>query len=135
MPSLLWPNLTPLSVLGLLCIGASIYLIGSAIYSTTSSPLAKIPGPFWGSVSRTWIMWQTMRGDIEKTQLVLHKKHGKTLFEYGIEWSAKLTARSGKLVRIAPNEISISDPAAIKTIYAVKSTFFKVHSDRPPGTA
>lgn len=51
-------------------------------------------------------------------------------------WSAFLTFLSrtiaemvpveGPIVRIAPNELAISDPDAIKTIYAVNSGFTKV---------
>jgi hypothetical protein len=33
---------------------------------------------------------------------------------------------TGPLVRIAPNEVSVSDPAAMKAIYAVNAGYTKV---------
>lgn len=51
-------------------------------------------------------MWQIIRGDMEHTQRDLHAKYGP-------------------LVRIAPNELACSDPKAIKTIYGIKSGYFK----------
>ena len=35
----------------------------------------------------------------------------------------------GTIIRIAPNEISVADPSAIKTIYSSNSGFTKVFSD------
>lgn len=38
----------------------------------------------------------------------------------------KLHDQLGKIVRIAPNEVAISDPEAIKIIYGINSGFTKV---------
>lgn len=40
--------------------------------------------------------------------------------------SLRLTARLGKVVRIAPNEVSISDPKAIAVIYPFRGGLGKV---------
>lgn len=69
-----------LPTLSLFFLGLAICCLGSIVYLRFYSPLSKCPGPFWASISRTWIMWQVIRGDLEKTQLILHEKHGESLF-------------------------------------------------------
>ena len=76
------------------------------LYCRVLHPFSDIPGPFLASFSRLWIRGSVASGRAEHTQRALHKKYGH-------------------LVRIATNEISISDPAAIKIIYNIKSGFTK----------
>jgi cytochrome P450 len=75
-------------------------------YTFLADPLRKIPGPLAARFSRLWMVQHSRAGDMHTTMIALHKKHGK-------------------LVRTAPNEVSISDPAAIKTIYGAGSKFRK----------
>ncbi|KAJ8112601.1 hypothetical protein OPT61_g5064 [Boeremia exigua] len=75
-------------------------------YSFLTDPLRKIPGPLSARFSRLWMVQHSRAGDMHTTMIALHEKHGK-------------------LVRTAHNEISISDPAAIKTIYGAGSKFRK----------
>ncbi|KAI8648343.1 hypothetical protein NCS56_01518600 [Fusarium sp. Ph1] len=89
----------------LLFISATVF-IRTAAYSYFFHPYADIPGPFWAKVSRLWLARQVVRGDIDKTQRALHQNYGP-------------------IVRVAPNELSISDPTALKVIYAVNSGFSK----------
>ncbi|EPE33442.1 Cytochrome P450 [Glarea lozoyensis ATCC 20868] len=87
-------------------IGLCALEISWIIYCRYFHPLRSVPGPFLASISRSWIVFNTASGRMEHTQRRLHKKYGQ-------------------LVRIAPNEIACSDPAAIKTIYSTKSVFNK----------
>jgi cytochrome P450 len=80
-----------------------------AIYITSifiRDPLSRIPGPVSARFSRLWMVQHSFSGDMHTTMIALHKKHGK-------------------LVRTAPNEVSISDPTAIKTIYGAGTKFRK----------
>ncbi|KAI4954248.1 hypothetical protein J4E91_001958 [Alternaria rosae] len=81
------------------------YLIWT-IYTRTLHPLAKIPGPFWASVSRTWLMWHHHKGDIEIVERVLHQKYGP-------------------IIRIAPDEVVTTDTTAIPHIYPVQKALEK----------
>ena len=74
----------------ILCSLAYVYLFGG--------PLGKIPGPFTAALSRLWMIFHSWNGDMHRTMINLHKKHGK-------------------LVRTGPNEVSVSDLSAIRTIY------------------
>lgn len=74
------------------------YWLAWVVYARTLHPLASIPGPFWASLSRTWYMRRAYDGNIEVVQRELH-------------------ARLGPIVRIAPDEVSISDPSAIPLVY------------------
>ncbi|KAL2840339.1 cytochrome P450 [Aspergillus pseudodeflectus] len=80
------------------------YELGWIIYCRFFHPLRSIPGPLLASVSRLWIVRQAATGHLEQTQRALHCKYGS-------------------LVRIAPNEVICSDPAALKTIYGHISRF------------
>ncbi|KAF2852622.1 cytochrome P450 [Plenodomus tracheiphilus IPT5] len=77
----------------------SYYLLW-IIYALTLHPLAKIPGPIWPAVSRTWIIYRAWAGDLEIHHRALH-------------------ARYGPLVRIAPDEVVCSDPREMGTIYPI----------------
>jgi len=76
------------------------------LYQRFFSPLASVPGPFWASFSRLWMTKHSWDGDMNHTMIALHKKHGN-------------------LVRTGPNEVSVSDLAAIKTIYGAGTKFRK----------
>lgn len=69
-------------------------------------PLASIPGPFVASLSRLWLVKHVWSADMVWTVMDLHKKHGP-------------------LVRTGPNEVSVSDVAAVKRIYGAGSRFRK----------
>jgi hypothetical protein len=77
------------------------------------SPYRDIPGPFLATISPLWRLRGALNGTLHKDITEGHKKYG-TIF------------------RIAPDEVSISDPEAIKTIYAHGAGSIKVpHLDMP----
>lgn len=87
-----------------------VFFIGSlvayVIYQRVFHPLASVPGPFWASLTRLWITKHSWDGDMHRTMIALHAKHGA-------------------LVRNGPNEVSVADLAAIKTIYGAGTKFRK----------
>ncbi|KFH47378.1 Pisatin demethylase-like protein [Hapsidospora chrysogenum ATCC 11550] len=73
------------------------------------SPLRRIPGPTLASFSRLWHIIHIFRGDQNTVLDELHEKYGS-------------------FVRVAPNEVSVSHPEAIKKILLAplhKSNFYK----------
>lgn len=46
------------------------------IYYRFFSPLAKFPGPFWGSVTRLWIAWHNLQETEVPAVYALAKKYG-----------------------------------------------------------
>ncbi|OQV05442.1 hypothetical protein CLAIMM_10183 [Cladophialophora immunda] len=80
--------------------------LGSVVYSLYFHHYADVPGPFWAKVSRLWLAGQVLKGNLDIAQRELHRQYGP-------------------IVRIAPNEVSISDPEAVKIIYAVNAGFTK----------
>ncbi|KAH6213187.1 hypothetical protein HBI40_217160 [Parastagonospora nodorum] len=82
------------------------YCLVWIIYARTLHPLAKIPGPFWPSVSRTWVMYRAYVGDLEIEQRRLHEKYGP-------------------LLRVAPDEVVCNDPREIATVYPLKEPLEK----------
>lgn len=92
--------------LELLSISFVAYLLSIAIYNRYFHPYKDFPGPFWASITGLWY-WRAARfARGQDHQLPIHKKYGAT-------------------VRIAPDIIQISDPAAIETIYGPKNVFAK----------
>ena len=66
-----------------------------------------IPGPPLAAWTKLWRLRNVSKGQAHRTIIDLHKKYGK-------------------LVRIAPNVVDVSDPAMIPVIYNVKGDFKKV---------
>jgi hypothetical protein len=71
--------------------------------------ISQISGPWLTSITPFWRVHSVMQGNSHKTMIALHKMHGK-------------------LVRIAPNVIDISDPTMIPIIYNLKGDFKKVRT-------
>jgi hypothetical protein len=71
------------------------------------SGLSHIPGPALAGYSHFWRVNDVRKGQAHKTMIDLHRKYGK-------------------LVRIAPNVVDVSDPATISVIYNLKGDFTKV---------
>lgn len=94
-------TLPPISWASVLVASCALFLVYEflwIVYCRTLHPLSRIPGPFLASFSRVWIWKNVGRGNLDTTELDLHRRYGR-------------------LVRIAPNELSCSDPEAIKELY------------------
>ena len=91
---------------GLLTASFFTYCLGFAIYNRFFHPLKDIPGPFWASITPLWYFRAVRNGRGQDYQLPVHKKYGT-------------------FVRIAPNQVQISDGTALDTIYGTKHNFIK----------
>jgi hypothetical protein len=72
-----------------------------------------LPGPRIAAYTDLWRLWVVWKRRPEKVLLALHKNYGP-------------------IVRLGPKTVSISDPEAIKTIYALNAGFVKVSNPPPP---
>lgn len=90
----------PVSLCVLLCVLSVQY------FRAYGGPLGQIPGPLDARFSRLWMMKHSWNGDMHRTMIKLHKKHGS-------------------LVRTGPNEVSVVDLSAIKKIYSAGTKFSK----------
>jgi len=85
-----------------------IYSLGWITYSRFFYPFHDIPGPFLASIT-SWHRWYSLRyGVRDNLHEGFHEKYGR-------------------FVRIAPDEVQISDPSAIDTTYKpgfVKTEFY-----------
>lgn len=93
-------DLSQVLIIAFLCVLPISY------YLVLGGPLGNIPGPFSARLSRAWMVKHSWQGDMHRTMIGLHKKHGK-------------------LVRTGPNELSVSDLSAIKQIYGAGTKFRK----------
>lgn len=76
------------------------------VYTFTLSPLAQIPGPRLSALTSWWLVYHSR---------LLHRS----------EAVKKLHDQYGPVVRIAPNQVSFSDPTALKVIYGHRPVFEK----------
>lgn len=76
------------------------------VYQQSTSPLRRIPGPFWSRFTRAWYLYRVSRGHFEKENIDLHNK-------------------LGPIVRIAPDQYSCTGIEAIKKVYGLGSKFPK----------
>lgn len=85
-----------------LVLRCAVALVGVAIiYSfirAAASPLKSIPGPPAARFTRLWYLQKVWTGEFSRLNIDLHRKYGR-------------------VVRLAPNEYSLDDPAAVKAIY------------------
>ncbi|KAK7905460.1 hypothetical protein LTR67_000182 [Exophiala xenobiotica] len=83
-----------------------LWKLAEAIYNAFFHPLCKFPGPFEARLSRWWLLRQEMQGFSHQVLEELHERHGK-------------------VVRIAPNELSINAVDASAVIYGQGTKFCK----------
>ena len=91
-----------------------LFLVSCVLYTILRSyrKLRHIPGPFWARLTNLQrVSWVRSRRAHE-IHMNLHVKYGDC-------------------VRFGPNMVSVSDPAAIATVYPMRSGFPKVRSRRP----
>jgi hypothetical protein len=76
--------------------------------SIVTDHLRDIPSPFLARFTRLWYFFEVYKGSFEITNLKLHQNYGP-------------------IVRIAPNEYSVDDVEAAKSIYGVGNGFVEVN--------
>ncbi|PIA92186.1 Benzoate 4-monooxygenase [Cercospora beticola] len=101
-------SMLPLQTLSYLPWVVLLGSIGWVLYVRFLHPLAGVPGPLLPSLTRLWYVWKIREGSFDEVNRDLHRKYGR-------------------LVRIAPNEVSVSDPEAVTLIYGIKSKFTKTN--------
>ncbi|KAI8651118.1 hypothetical protein NCS55_01355000 [Fusarium keratoplasticum] len=108
---LLPPSLQPWAAfLALIIFGTTSFLawkICNAIYNLYFHPLAKFPGPREAALSQNWIYKSSLDGRIEPLLEKLHNQY------------------NSHAIRIAPNELHITDVALYKTIYSQNDPWTK----------
>jgi hypothetical protein len=88
----------------IILIAIPILLLGLHLLSNHyTKTLHRIPGPFLASTTNLWRLLHVRAGHFHLTQIDLHKRYGP-------------------VVRLGPNVLSIADPQAIKTIYAIRKS-------------
>ena len=70
----------------------------STLYCLFFHPLRNVPGPFLAKVSQLWRNYRYFRGTWHDDAIDIHEKYGR-------------------LVRIAPNEVSFVDEHGLKALY------------------
>ncbi|KAL0936767.1 cytochrome P450 oxidoreductase [Colletotrichum truncatum] len=87
-------------------IATAIFLLSWIVYQRYLSPFARIPGPYWASITRLWLTWHSYKGDLHLIMINLHEVHGK-------------------VVRIAPSEVYDKDAVKLMTDVGAGSKFRK----------
>lgn len=91
-----------------LCFGTVVVLLlGRALYRRLTSPLGRIPGPFWARFTDLWRLVDHYRCTQIETQRRLHEQLGPA-------------------VRIGPNMVSLSDPELVAVVYSTRGEYVKV---------
>jgi Cytochrome P450 len=103
-----WEDAVPLSHLSISTALWLVFIVAIVhlLYVRYFHPLSSIPGPFLASITRLWLIQATL-----------------TLRRHSIE--ADLHEKYGSIVRISPNELSISDPIYVHELYGAHSQFAK----------
>ncbi|KAK1089156.1 hypothetical protein LTR33_000187 [Friedmanniomyces endolithicus] len=81
-------------------------VLGRIIQRRFLTPLRKVPGPFFASVTSIWLLYYDLAGLRTTTIHDLHRKYGP-------------------IVRLAPNELSFSDESVVNQLYSQQTAFMK----------
>lgn len=81
-------------------------IVARALYNHLSSPLRQYPGPWLARYTRLWKTISTASEHTHWDHVELHRKYGP-------------------VVRIAPNEVSLSSPEAARTLLSAGKRFYK----------
>ncbi|KAF4554825.1 Cytochrome P450-like protein 8 [Elsinoe fawcettii] len=76
------------------------------LYQYIVDPRRRVPGPYWAKFSRFWLLRDYASGKHHINNITLHDRYGP-------------------IVRIAPNQFSVNDPASIRAIYGHGAQFKK----------
>ena len=83
-----------------------LLIIGKLLYNKYQKRLYRVPGPWIRSISTIPRVWSVWKGQSHDDDLRLHHKHGK-------------------IVRIAPNIISVADVAEMNQLYGITTKMVK----------
>ncbi|OLN97830.1 Pisatin demethylase 8 [Colletotrichum chlorophyti] len=83
-----------------------VLLVAHLLRARYLAPLRRYPGPLLASTTRLWKVWSTASGHTHLDHVALHRKYGP-------------------VVRIAPNEVSISSPEAARQVLSAGKRFYK----------
>jgi len=97
-------NFSAGAIVGSLFLTFLISLVGVLFYRRFFHPLARIPGPAIASITGIWRTRRLMLGGWHDDIIDLHKRYGR-------------------VVRIAPDEISLVDAAAAKVLYGAGGAY------------
>jgi hypothetical protein len=97
-------NFSAGAIVGSLFLTFLISLVGVLFYRRFFHPLARIPGPAIASITGVWRTRRLMLGGWHDDIIDLHKRYGR-------------------VVRIAPDEISLVDAAAAKVLYGAGGAY------------
>ena len=107
-----YPSDKPITSLPSFALATGLVLLSYLVFKFVSifwlSPLKHVPGPYLAAWTAWWISYHDLAGD--RTS-ILHNLH----------------ERYGSVVRIGPNEVSISDASAVKELYGQGSSYIKAH--------
>ena len=101
-----WPPLSDFMSLVPIVAFTFLTVLSFLYFLAFGGPLHQTPGSVNARFSRLWMIQHSWQGDMHRTAVELHKRHGK-------------------LVRTGLNEVSVADPAAIKKTYAPGTKFPK----------
>ncbi|KAI3391747.1 hypothetical protein diail_6841 [Diaporthe ilicicola] len=82
------------------------FTIMYSLIRAATSPLRSVPGPFAARFNRLYYLQKVWTGELPRLNIDLHRRYGP-------------------VVRLAPNEYSLDDPATVKTIYGLGTAFTK----------
>ena len=79
-------------------IAVAVLTLLYVFYRRYATPLRKIPRPFLASITKLWVVQKTRGLERHNVDIAVRKKYGP-------------------VVRVAPNEVLVCSPKALRTIY------------------
>lgn len=90
--------------------------------------LAHVPGPFFASVSKAWMVRESLRGRQPISFKEVNDKYGGSACD---SRAGPPLTPTGTLARVGPNELITDDPEVLRRMMAARSEYTRGHCKKP----
>jgi hypothetical protein len=91
--------------------------------------LSHVPGPFFASISKLWMVRESLKGRQPISFKEVNDKYGGSRCDSRAGWP--LLTKTGTLARVGPNELITDDPELMRKMMAARSEYTRGRCKKP----
>jgi hypothetical protein len=91
--------------------------------------LSHVPGPFFASISKLWMVRESLKGRQPISFKEVNDKYGGSRCDSRAGWP--LLTETGTLARVGPNELITDDPELMRKMMAARSEYTRGRCKKP----
>lgn len=91
--------------------------------------LSHVPGPFFASISKLWMVRESLKGRQPISFKEVNDKYGGSRCDSRAGWP--MLTETGTLARVGPNELITDDPELMRRMMAARSEYTRGRCKKP----